>query len=66
MARRHRLALLGAAALLCPLAAVAAENIKIGFPMPLSGPDRGLWRADHQGRRNGGRGHQRQGRRARP
>src|SRR5436190_789890 len=35
---RHSLAALWAAAMLAPLSATAADNIKIGFPMPLSGP----------------------------
>ena len=38
MTLRYRLALAGIAATLWPLAATAADNIKIGFPMPLSGP----------------------------
>jgi branched-chain amino acid transport system substrate-binding protein len=38
MVRRHVLALACAAAALAPLAAAAAEPIKIGFPIPLSGP----------------------------
>src|ERR1700680_845880 len=36
--RRHFLALACIAVALCPLAAAAEETIKIGFPMPLSGP----------------------------
>ncbi len=35
---RHSLALLWAAVVLWPLAASAADTIKIGFPIPLSGP----------------------------
>ncbi len=38
MFRRHILALGGALILLMPVAASAAEPIKIGFPIPLSGP----------------------------
>jgi branched-chain amino acid transport system substrate-binding protein len=38
MFRRHVLALACAAAALAPVAAAAAEPIKIGFPIPLSGP----------------------------
>ncbi|MGH7046365.1 MAG: ABC transporter substrate-binding protein [Stellaceae bacterium] len=38
MLRRHMLALAGAAVLLAPLAATADAPIKIGFPIPLSGP----------------------------
>src|SRR5579864_2541444 len=38
MVFRHRLALAGAAIALWPLAATAADTIKIGFPIPLSGP----------------------------
>lgn len=38
MHRRYRLALAGAAVALWPLTASAADNIKIGFPIPLSGP----------------------------
>src|ERR1700680_4221035 len=35
---RRCLALCWAITALCPLAAMAADPIKIGFPMPLSGP----------------------------
>ncbi|HLY46615.1 MAG TPA: ABC transporter substrate-binding protein [Stellaceae bacterium] len=38
MGYRNRLALAAAAAALWPLAATAADTIKIGFPIPLSGP----------------------------
>ena len=38
MGRRHFLALACIAVALCPLTAAAEETIKIGFPMPLSGP----------------------------
>src|ERR1700687_2255674 len=38
MRYRRYLALCWALAALCPLAAMAADAIKIGFPMPLSGP----------------------------
>jgi branched-chain amino acid transport system substrate-binding protein len=38
MRRRYSLAPIGAAVALWPLAAMAADTIKIGFPMPLSGP----------------------------
>src|SRR3954469_24034505 len=38
MDRRHCLGLVWAAVALWPLAAGAEETIKIGFPMPLSGP----------------------------
>src|ERR1700684_621670 len=38
MFNRLRVAMLGAATALWPLAAGAAETIKIGFPIPLSGP----------------------------
>src|SRR4051794_299671 len=38
MRHRHWLVALLAAAALAPLAATAADSIKIGFPMPLSGP----------------------------
>ncbi|MBV9014296.1 MAG: ABC transporter substrate-binding protein [Alphaproteobacteria bacterium] len=38
MVYRHHLAAILAAAVLWPLAAGAADNIKIGFPIPLSGP----------------------------
>jgi branched-chain amino acid transport system substrate-binding protein len=38
MSRRYRLALVCAVAALWPLAASAADTIKIGFPIPLSGP----------------------------
>jgi branched-chain amino acid transport system substrate-binding protein len=35
---RHILALVAAATALAPLGARAADDIKIGFPIPLSGP----------------------------
>ena len=38
MFRRHALALAGAAVALMPAGALAEEPIKIGFPIPLSGP----------------------------
>jgi branched-chain amino acid transport system substrate-binding protein len=38
MRLRHQLGLLAAAAVCMPLAAHAADTIKIGFPIPLSGP----------------------------
>src|SRR5437868_10968350 len=38
MKRRHCLALVVAAVALSPIAVPAEETIKIGFPMPLSGP----------------------------
>jgi branched-chain amino acid transport system substrate-binding protein len=38
MGRRHFLAFACIAVALCPLTAAAEETIKIGFPMPLSGP----------------------------
>src|ERR1700676_2482851 len=38
MGRRHFLALACIAVARCPLTAAAEETIKIGFPMPLSGP----------------------------
>src|ERR1700693_2102473 len=38
MRHRHYLALVRAAIALSPLMAVAADTIKVGFPMPLSGP----------------------------
>ena len=38
MGRRHFVALACIAVALCPLTAAAEETIKIGFPMPLSGP----------------------------
>ncbi len=50
MALQRLLAVLVAAGLL-PAAAAAQSTIKIGYPMPLSGPAVGLRRADHQGRR---------------
>lgn len=38
MGRRYSLMLVCAAAALWPLSAIAADSIKIGFPIPLSGP----------------------------
>src|SRR6185369_6618132 len=38
MRHRHWLAALWTAAVFTPIAATAADNIKIGFPIPLSGP----------------------------
>src|SRR6202162_2483040 len=38
MRLRHSLGLIAAMATTLPLAALAADTIKIGFPMPLSGP----------------------------